>query len=79
MRNDKEMKVFTDANQEGFALGGNAKVVPQQYVDQYNQGLLKESYLSDYSRVINRLSQGALKNSRPAHVRVTQAGSLILF
>lgn len=74
----KNATAYLDNNGNGFVLGGKAQIVPQVYVDRYNQGELEERSVTDFSRVINRTNIGRLMNMAPAHARVTEAGTLII-
>ena len=74
----EKFQIFTDKKNEGFALGGKANIVPQKYVDAYEAGELKKSYSEEYRRVEKRIDDNKLINMAPAHVRITEAGTLII-
>ena len=69
--------IYLNEKNEGFAIGGSARIVPQKYVDTYKTEM-REIPASDFKRIINRTHSGDLINGKPAFARVTEAGSLIL-
>ena len=74
---DASFNVFLNDNNEGFLLGKEARIVPQEYVDVYKTQMT-QSYSHEYNRVIDRTNISELQNMKPAYVRVTKAGTLII-
>lgn len=64
----------------GFVLGGDAKVVPQEFREQYNNDelIVRPAFTGEFSRVIDRTQVWRLQNMAPAYARVTEAGTLII-
>ena len=75
---DASFNVFLNDNNEGFLLGKEAKTIPQRYVDAYYAEEMAQSYAHEYNRVIDRTNIAELQNMKPAYVRVTKAGTLII-
>jgi len=74
----KNYQVYLDNEGNGFALGSFAQVVPHQFVKAYQNNQLKAYKTRNFERVIDRTRQPDLINKKPAHARVTPAGTLIL-
>lgn len=74
----KGFRVYLDNEGKGFALGSGAQVVPQQYVEAYQNNQFKAYEITDFERVIDRIRQPDLTNMKPAYARVTPACTLIL-
>ena len=75
--NNDQLRVYLKDN-AGFALGGPAKTIPREFVNDYKRGNMDEIAPSTFNRVTNLLDKGRLMNGAPAYARITEAGTLIL-
>lgn len=75
--NNDQLTVYLKGN-AGFALGGPAKTIPQEFANDYKRGNMDKVTPSTFNRVTNLLDKGRLMNGAPAYAHITQAGTLIL-
>ena len=75
--NNNQLRVYLKGS-AGFALGGPAKTIPQEFANDYKRGNMDEVAPSTFNRVTNLLDKGRLMNGAPAYARITKAGNLIL-
>ena len=75
---DTSFNVFLDDNNEGFLLGREAKTIPQKYADINYKLEMRQVPHCEFNRVIDRTHIPELQNMKPAFVRVTEAGTLII-
>jgi len=79
-QNDFSIMAHINDEGEGFVLGGDAKVIPNEYKDSYENKKLEALPVNDgsFAQVIDRTNVASLKNMKPAYARVTDANSLII-